>query len=104
MVLRKSLRRIETQAKQSFQPVFWGFEAVHSGHTTVRHLDVSPELGPSGFMSQFFEEEHKNKTKKGYLVKNQCKTKNHRNGTHLDKDNCKVGTKAFFTLLWRSKG
>lgn len=55
--------------------------------------------------SEFFEEGHKNKTKKGYFVKNQSKTKNHRNGVHLDKYNSKVKIKAFSTtLLQQSKG
>lgn len=71
----------------------------------LRHLDESPEVGPSVLMSEFFEEGHKNKTKKGFFVKNQSKTKNHGNDVHLDKYNSKLKIKASSTtLLQGSKG
>lgn len=57
---------------------FGGLKQCNSGHTVVRHLDRSPEVGPSLFMSESLEEEdHENNTKKGYFVKNQQKTMNH---------------------------
>lgn len=70
----------------------------------VGHLDISPELGPNTIMSEFSEEEeHKNNTKKGYFIKNQQKTKNHRNGTPLN-ITLKVGEKDILQTSIGMKG